>query len=101
MRRHLNFLEGKVDPCTGLCAHGLSDWAGPFDPGDDEPVPLSFTCTLLLIRFIRIAQLLLALPGRPLHFRRWRLQRTGDRRFPPCLCAAVAAAGLNSRQLWL
>lgn len=63
MRRHLNFLEGKVDPCTGLCAHGLSDWAGPFDPGDDEPVPLSFTCTLLLIRFYRIAQLAAGFAG--------------------------------------
>ena len=56
MRLHLQFLEGKINPDTGLCAHGLSDWAGPFDPGDPEPVPLDFTCTLLLIKFYRIAQ---------------------------------------------
>lgn len=57
MRLHLRFLEGKIDPVSGLCAHGLSDWAGPFDPDDREPVPLEFTCTLLLIKFYRIARL--------------------------------------------
>lgn len=55
MCKHLQFLEGKRDPETGLCAHGLSDWAGPFDPDNKVPVPLEFTCTALLIKFYRIA----------------------------------------------
>ncbi len=63
MRLHLRFLEGKTDPDTGLCAHGLSDWAGPFDPTDPVPVPLEFTCTLLLIKFYRIARLAAELAG--------------------------------------
>lgn len=57
MRLHLQFLEGKTDPVTGLCVHGLSDWAGPFDPNEPVPVPLEFTCTLLLIKFYRIARM--------------------------------------------
>ncbi len=63
MRHHLNFLETKKDTATGLYAHGLTDWAGPFDADDPTPVPLEYTCTALVILFYRIAALAAKLSG--------------------------------------
>ena len=50
--KHLKFLEGKINN-KGLCEHGLTDWAGPFETREG-PVPLEFVCTVLLIKFYRI-----------------------------------------------
>lgn len=51
MKRHLDFLETKE--YDGLISYGLEDWAAP----RSNPVPLEFTCTLLMIKFLRIASL--------------------------------------------
>ncbi|MBE6560173.1 MAG: hypothetical protein E7662_03525 [Ruminococcaceae bacterium] len=58
MIRHLAFLEGKRTP-EGLVSHGLDDWALPphTSKKDSSAVPLEFTCTLLVIKMLRIAQL--------------------------------------------
>ena len=53
MKKHLGFLESKA--VDGLISHGLPDWALPRDAKDRMPVPLEFTCTLLMIKFLRIA----------------------------------------------
>ena len=53
MKRHLDFLEGKSS--DGLVAYGLDDWARPHDEKNPVPVPLEFICTLLMIKFLRIA----------------------------------------------
>ncbi|MGN1129647.1 MAG: family 78 glycoside hydrolase catalytic domain [Candidatus Flemingiibacterium sp.] len=51
MKRHLDFLETKAT--DGLISYGLEDWAMP----GKNPVPLELTCTLLMIKFLRIAAL--------------------------------------------
>ncbi len=53
MKRHLAFLESKA--VDGLISHGLPDWAMPRDAKNQMPVPLEFTCTLLMIKFLRMA----------------------------------------------
>ena len=53
MKRHLAFLESKA--VDGLVSHGLPDWALPRDAKNQMPVPLEFTCTLLMIKFLRMA----------------------------------------------
>lgn len=53
MKRHLAFLESKAS--DGLVSHGLPDWALPRDAKNQMPVPLEFTCTLLMIKFLRMA----------------------------------------------
>ena len=59
--KHLDFLEGKIND-NGLCAHGLTDWAGPFETREG-PVPLEFVCTVLLIKFYRITSIAAQLVG--------------------------------------
>ena len=53
MCRHLDFLRAKEN--NGLIEHGLTDWALPYDEKTPVPVPLGFTCTLLMIKFLRVA----------------------------------------------
>ena len=53
MCRHLDFLRAKEK--DGLIEHGLPDWALPYDEKNPVPVPLGFTCTLLMIKFLRVA----------------------------------------------
>ena len=53
MVRHLAFLESMSG--DGLISHGLPDWALPRDAPNQMPVPLEFTCTLLMIKFLRMA----------------------------------------------
>lgn len=62
MIKHLDFLDGKINPESGLVEHGLDDWAGPW-PEDKCPVPLGFVCTVLYIRFCTIAQISAKLSG--------------------------------------
>ena len=63
MLRHFEFLYKKeID--GGLVAYGLSDWAGPFSKDNPTPVPLEFTTTLLVIKFLRIAKLAAELLGK-------------------------------------
>lgn len=64
MLKHIDFLDGKTNPDTGLIEHGLDDWAGPWPEGKG-PVPLGFVCTVLYIRFCSIAQISAKLAGKP------------------------------------
>ena len=62
MCRHLEFLRGKEN--DRLIEHGLTDWALPYDETNPVPVPLGFTCTLLMIKFLRVAAMTAERMGR-------------------------------------
>lgn len=55
MQKHLEFLENNTK--DDLVKYGLPDWAIPNKATNPMPVPLEFTCTLLMIKFLRIASL--------------------------------------------
>ena len=61
-RRYLDYAQRKRD-ADGLVGFGLCDWAGPFERPDRAPTPLSFTDTLLVIKFCRITALAAKLVG--------------------------------------
>lgn len=61
--RYLKFLQTKIDPETNLCSYGLPEWAGPFKHDDQMPMPLEFSCTVLLIRFCRLTAFVAKLTG--------------------------------------
>ena len=61
--RYLKFLETKIDTETGLCSYGLPEWAGPFTEDNPKPMPLEFSCTVLVIRFCRLTAFVAKLTG--------------------------------------